>query len=212
MKTNKPVIYLIAFLLINAMLLTSCKKDSAPGTPAQAFPAPIVNIAPQSMIDSLVARGATIYSGTTPPIVNGIYLMTPDSCTYDNSPSNSAGSIYADYKFRFSGQDNAAFTLTVEQKAIATGVLNAAPVATYISGSGNNFSIFTLRNQSAAGIQGEIFNVFSGTLTSTGIKGLQNVLYVRSKGADPYNLLAVAGTVRVFINGGAGTAIKSDTF
>ncbi|MEO7048524.1 MAG: hypothetical protein ABI091_24710 [Ferruginibacter sp.] len=214
MKNIKKAVPIIVVIFLNVIFLSSCKKDSSPGAGSgpETYPTPIANIAPQSMIDSLKARGANIYSGTTPPIVNGVYLMTPDSCTYDNSPGNTAGAIYADYKFRFSAQDNSSYTITVEQKILPAGTLSAAPVSTYISGNGNNFSIFTLRNQSANGISGQIFNVFSGTLTATGIKKLQNILYIRSKGSDPNNLLAPAGTIRVFINGGQGTAINSATF
>lgn len=203
---------LFTAVILTSILVSSCKKDDNNSPGPDQFPAPIANIAPQSMIDSLRARGSHIYSGTTPPIVNGIYLMSPDSCTYDNSPSNSAGNIYSDYKFRFSNQDNSAFTITLEQKTYPGGLVSTAPASTYISGSGNNFSIFTLRNQSAAGIPGQIYNIFSGTITSAGIKDLQNTLYVRSKGADPNNLLIPAGSVRVFINGGAGTAVNVSTF
>ena len=128
-----------------SILFFTFKKDNTTIS-GEKYPTPISNLVPQSMIDSLRARGTNIYSGTTPPIVNGIYLMTPDSCTYDNSPSNSAGSIFADYKFRFSAQDNTAYTLTLEQKVLPAGTLNAAPAYTFISGSGNNFTIFILQN------------------------------------------------------------------
>lgn len=203
-------VYLI-LLIVGAIVFSSCKKDNTTIS-GEKYPTPISNLVPQSMIDSLRARGANIYSGTTPPIVNGIYLMTPDSCTYDNSPSNFAGNIFTDYKFRFSAQDNTAYTITVEQKASPAGTLNAAPAYTYISGSGNNFTIFILRTQSAQGIPGQIFNVFSGTLTANGIQKFQNSLYIRSKGSDPNNQLASAGTIRVFINGAPGLAANSSTF
>lgn len=211
MKYLKKHSTLLMLVIIAACSFVSCKKSDNPA-PAEVYPTPISNLVPQSMIDSLRARGVNINSGTTPPIVNGVYLMTPDSCTYDNSPGNYTGTIFTDYKFRFSGQDNAAFTVIVEQKALPSGTLSSTPVSVYISGSGNKFSIFVLRTVSPGGIQVQQFNILSGTLTAGGIQNLQNSLYVRSKGSDPGNTYPAAGTVRVFINGGAGMAATSATF
>ncbi|RYY54477.1 MAG: hypothetical protein EOO09_14125 [Chitinophagaceae bacterium] len=176
------------------------------------FPEPFSALAPQSLIDSLRSAGTMIYDGNTPPVINGIYLMSPDSCTYDNSPGNSRGQLYTDYKFRFSEQDNNAFTIKLEQKAIPANTVNPLPVKTYISGSGNNFSIITLRTKSLSGVDVENINIFSGTLTTGGIRNLQNTLYIRSKGNDPNNTVAPAGTIRVFITGRAGLAVTQTGF
>jgi hypothetical protein len=164
------------------------------------------------MVDSLRAAGANIYDGTTPPIVNGIYLMHPDSCIYDNSPGHFTGTLFDDYKFQFTGQNNSLYTINVAQKAMSTGTLSSTPAYTYISGSGNNFSIFILRTSSPSGITVQQFNVLSGTLTSTGIQNLQNTLYMRSKTGDPANTIVAAGTIRVFVTGVPGLATISATF
>ncbi|MGG9964413.1 hypothetical protein [Ferruginibacter sp. SUN106] len=214
MITQRNAAQLFVLMIVSVFIFTSCKKSSNTDTNGntETFPAQISNIAPKSMIDSLRAVGVNVYSGTTPPLVNGIYLMTPDSCTYDNSPGNFAGTIFTDYKFRFSAQDNAAFTIMVEQKAMPAGTLSSTPVSTYISGSGNKFSIFLLRTITPSGITVQQFNVLSGTLTASGIQNLQNTLYVRSKGSDPGNIYPPAGTIRLFVTGRSGLAANSTTF
>lgn len=189
-------------------IITSCKKEKK----EDVFPTPIANIISQSMIDSIRAAGATVHSGTSPAIVNGIYFMHPDSCIYDNSPANFRGTLFTDYKFRFSNQDNNLYTILVEQKAIPSGTLSTTPVSVYISGSGNRFSIFLLRTSVPSGISVQQFNVLSGTLTANGIQDFQNTLYLRSKGSDPGNTLPPAGTIRVFVNGAPGLAVNSATF
>lgn len=215
-KSGKNFSLFISNMLV--LFFSSCKKDNdtnlnpTPEPNPNSFPAVISNIVPQTMIDSIRATGAAVYAGSTPAIVNGIYLMHPDSCVYDNSPGNFTGTIFTDYKFRFSNQDNTLFTLTVDQKSIPAGVLSSTPVSTYISGTGNNFSIFLLRTVSPGGVTVQQFNVLSGTLTSTGIQGLQNTLYLRSKGSDPTNSLPPAGTIRRFINGGNGLAANATDF
>jgi len=213
MKKSSALIKWTAVFYSLFLVLGSCKKSNdLPAITGEIFPTPVSNQISQSMVDSLRVRGANVYSGTTPPIVNGIYFMHPDSCIYDNSPSNFAGTIFTDYKFRFTNQNNTSFTLNVEQKAIPAGTLSTTPVSTYISGSGNNFSIFVLRTISPGGIQVQQFNVLSGTMTAGGIQNLQNTLYVRSKGSDPGHTYPAAGTVRVFVTGVPGLAATSATF
>ena len=211
--TKSAGLNIAAVIFLGLITMQSCKKsDSASNNNNDAFPTVIANIAPGSMIDSLRNTGALVYGGSTPPIVNGIYFMQPDSCVYDNSPGNFTGTLFSDYKFRFSNQNNTAFTIGVEQKAIPAGNLSPTPAQTFISGQGNNFSIFILRTVSPSGIPVEQFNVLSGTLTAAGIQNFQNTLYYRSKGSDPGNTLPPAGTIRRFVNGGAGLAVTSTTF
>lgn len=209
---KNSVFYLKLFIVAGASILYSCKKSSDTQPTGDGFPAPIAVNVSQSMVDSIRNSGGLVYSGTTPPIVNGIYLMSPDSCIFDNSPGNYTGTIFTDYKFRFSTQNNTTYAITVEQKAIPAGTLSSTPVSSYISGSGNNFSIFLLRTITPSGIQVEQYNILSGTLTSTGIQNLTNTLYVRSKGSDPGGIYPAAGTIRVFVTGGNGLAATSATF
>lgn len=214
MSKFKTALRNILLVVLTGFFVSSCKKSDTPNTPSNnnIFPTPISNLAPQSMIDSLRASGSVINSGTTPPIVNGIYLMQTDSCVYDNSAGNYTGTLFADYKFRFSNQVNSTFTISVDQKNLISGILNSTPVYTYISGSGNDFSIFILRTTSPGGITVEQFNVLSGTITSAGIQNFQNTLYMRSKGNDPGNTIVAAGTIRRFVNGGAGIAVTTTSF
>jgi hypothetical protein len=213
MKKLKNASSGIIILTAATLSFLSCKKskdDTAPA--ADIFPTPIQSMITQSMVDSLRAAGANIYSGTTPAIVNGTYFMHPDSCTYDNSPGNFAGTLFVDYKFRFSAQDNSTFNITIEQKNMSNGTLSPTPASSYISGDGNNFSIFILRTVSPMGVPVQQFNVLSGSLTAAGIQNFKNVLYIRSKGSDPGNTLPPAGTIRVFVNGAPGLAANSSTF
>ena len=213
MMNKNSISYFLCALVLTLSLL-SCKKETndSKSPDKTEFPAPIANIAPQSMIDSLRAVGVKVYAGSTPNIVNGIYFMHPDSCVYDNSPGKYTGTIFSDYKFKFSNQDNNLFTIAVEQKVIPAGTLNATPVSTYISGNGNDFSIFILRTVTPSGIKVQQFNVLSGTLTPKGIQNLQNTLYIRSKGNDPNNTIPPAGTIRLFINGASGLAVNATDF
>lgn len=211
MKVKSKIIFNYSVFFM-ALLFSSCKKSDSTNNNTKNFPTPINNIVSQSMIDSLTRAGAAIYAGTTPPSVNGIYLMHTDSCVFDNSPGNFAGTLFVDYKFQFSNQDNSQFTIQVAQKDIYSGIINPLPANIYISGNGNNFSIFMYSMLTPTGITVQKYNILSGTVTSTGIQNFQNTLYLRSKGSDPSNLVAPAGTIRVFKNGAPGLAVLSSTF
>jgi hypothetical protein len=211
MKNSPKRTQLLLLIIVSGLVFSFCKKDDSTNN-TDTFPTPISNIISQSMIDSLTADGATIYAGTTPPTVNGIFLMHPDSCIYDNSPGQFAGALFDDYKFNMSNQNNSLFTISVAQKDVVSGILNSTPVSTYISGSGNNFSIFLLRTSSASGIAVRQFNVLSGTLTQSGIQNFQNTLYLRSKTGDPTNTIAPVGTIRVFVTGKTGVATVISSF
>ena len=152
MNNFKSTPYLIFIFFAWVVIFASCKKSST-STPLKidTLPTPISNIVSQSMIDSLKAAGATVYEGTTPPTLNGIFLMHPDSCIYDNSPGQFKDQLFDDYKFDFTDQNNTLFTISVAQKDMASGKLSAPPVLTYISGSGNNFSVFLYRTSSPTG-------------------------------------------------------------
>lgn len=213
MKKTNRFLPIALLLLTGIIFLTQCKKSDNGDTPQpDTFPTPIRSFISQSMVDSLRRAGATIYSGVTPPIVNGIYYMHPDSCIYDNSGGGFTGTLFADYKFKFYNQDNTAFTLNVDQKNTSSGALNPTPAAVYISGNGSSFSVFVLRTITPGGISVEQYNVLSGTLTANGIQNFQNVLYVRKKGSDPTGSYPPAGTIRVFVTGAPGLATVSTTF
>lgn len=212
MNKLKNVMPWLCFAAVGCLAFSSCKKSNDNIAATDMFPAPIQSRVTQGMIDSIRTAGGTVYSGKIPAIVNGIYFMHPDSCIYDNSPGGFAGTLFVDYKFRFSAQDNSTFNITVEQKNMSTGALSPTPASSYISGDGNNFSIFVLRTVSPTGIPVEQFNVLSGTLTAGGVQNFKNTLYLRSKGSDPGNTLPPAGTIRVFVNGAPGLAANSATF
>jgi len=204
----------LIILAIFAVVFSSCKKDDTTALPANTdvLPAPVSDFVSQSMIDSLRSAGATINTGVTPPVANGIYLQTHDSCIYDNNNPASVGALFSDYKFKFSNQNNTAFTVDVAQKTVPGGAISSTPVYSFISGSGNKFSIFIIRTTTLNGTHVQQYNVLSGTVAAGGIQDFQNTLYMRSKENDPTNTVVPAGTIRVFVTGAPGLATTSSTF
>lgn len=204
----------ICIALLFGSALPACKKSggSNNGNPGNNFSDSIRSIIPQPIIDSLRKWGLDINDGKTPPAIAGIYLLSPDSCEFDNSGYNTAGEIYDDYKIRFSQQDNTQLSIRVDRKDVGSDSDYASDsVATFISGNGNYFTVFAQEKGVESGVAYTSLGIYSGQITSSGIVGFQLAHYLKSKDPDPGNVLISVGSTRIFTNAG-GPAVPVGTF
>lgn len=183
-------------LLAIPVLLTACKKEKK--TNPNGLPTVINTIVTQAQIDTLKKHGTIINEGTTPPTVSGIFLLSPDVCSYDNSGENFSGTTFDDYVYKFGNQNTAKFTVRVDYADTQGGDTGADSTATYISGNGKLFTIFAQSSGVESGINYTNLEVISGEVASGGIANFQLTDYLSSKGADPDNKLEPAGSTRIF--------------
>ena len=206
------IIKSLAFLLLFT-LSQSCKKSSDNTTSnTTGFSDSINKIVTPAILDSLKSYGLVVNPGKQPPIINGIYLISPTYCIFDNSIGHDAGYTFSDYKFQFYGQDNTNLTIGLNYKNM-TGTDNASGVGAFVAGNGNFFTAFIDSKGIANGINYEDIMIISGEVTTSGISHWQNALYRKSKGYDPNNTLINVGDCRIFtIGSGEGTATKTSTY
>lgn len=207
---------LLFCITLSIGVISSCKKKQQTTDTTGLgpnFPVVINTIVTPAILDTLTKHGTIVYNGLNPPTVNGIYLFSPDLCLYDNSSSKAAGTLFTDYKFKFSNQNTAQYTINVDLKAVNSNVVDAASAnsSTFLSGNGNFFSVFSQTTGVLSGISYKSLDVYSGEMLSGNIKNFQHTIYLVSKGADPNNLLAIAGTIRVFADKDA-TSESQTTF
>lgn len=199
---------------IVCIAFASCKKDKGGNNNklGSTFPQGVNNVITPDVLSKLKAAGATVNDGLTPPTVNGIYLLHPTYCAYDNSSDNAQGSIFDDYRFKFSSQNTSAFTISAEYKDIDSGTdFGADNSATYISGTGNLFTIYAQTTGTEDGISNTQLQLISGEISANGVKNLQLTVYLTSKGNDPDGELAAVGTTRIF-NDQDGSSETQTTF
>lgn len=207
----------LGLIAVCIFLSPACKKNNGSGsstnTNGNNFSDSIKSLVPQPIIDSLRSWGMNIHDGQTPPSIAGIYVDSPNVCTFDNSVDHEAGRRFEDYKFRFSAQDNATSTIQADRKSIDGSQFDAATdsVATFISGSGNFFTIFAEEKGVGSGVSYTSLELFSGQITTAGIAYFQNGYYMKAKGPDPGNLLVPVGTSRIFIDADS-LAVTSATY
>jgi hypothetical protein len=199
-------------VLMCAMVGISCKKRS-PVKPVvnplgPNYPSALNAIVTPAIIASVESHGTIIYDGLTPPLINGIYLLSPDSCIFDDSGYNYAGTLFDDYKFQFSSQDNTASTVTFAFKDIKVGTdAGSNSTATYISGTASSFTVFSENSAVSNGVSNVQLSIISGVLQNGYIQNLQWASYLVSKGNDPNNVLEPVGSIRIFVDedGESGT-------
>lgn len=142
----------------------------------------------------------TIYTGTTPPNVEGTYFMDPAVTVYCEDQGYGGydpGDVVASSYIIFSNQNTKKNTLDYNEES-TTGTSWASGKGAFISGSGNNFTAFFNTEGETNGIYTKEALVISGTKTSSGIKNLYYAFVMVDKGSDPNNDLMNIGIFRVF--------------
>lgn len=183
---------LVFALFALSVLIVSCsKKDDA-----SAQQKKIDNIIPEKYLDTLKKLGITIYTGTTPPNVEGIYSISPVKSLASNVPGDVPGStFFANAKVKFYEQNNTDFDIKVLGRSILN--INDSSLSTAISGSGNNFSVYgKLRTYSGANTA--VFGVvISGELDGTSIKNFVWGLINIDDSQDPGHAFIKEGQARL---------------
>lgn len=163
-----------ATVLLSFLFLFSCKKDKdESGRPGGNKT--ITEVIPAEFVNELKAGGMKLYTGNTPPEIEGIFEIKPyrfDFANYTADPVPPAKGFVYGYTLRvqFSGQKadgsinvlfNTSFYNTLQDP--------------FITGEGNNFSVcFNHSSDShGANFRSNYEYVISGTLDGNTIKNLQ---------------------------------------
>ncbi len=162
------------------------------------FPTVINTVLTPGILDTLKSHGSVINDGLTPPSLNGIYLVDPNYCTFDNSGDNRAYSLFDSYKYQFYNQNNATYAIQVNYKDINGGDAGSDVSSTYISGSGTLFTIYAQTTGIEDGINYTSLQIISGQIGALGVTNFQLSDYLVSKGDDSSGVLEPVGSTRIF--------------
>ena len=166
---------LIACTLCIILLFDSCKKKS----PEPTLSAKIQQIVPATLLNNLKVKGMPINEGLNPPNIEGVFVSNPHTLEvpYAGDP-NSKGYVFNSLVLRFSNQNSKELSVNIDTKSSSTV---ASGIGGFISGTGNKFSIFaelSVQNGTATGKQ---VRIFSGEITSQGIKDFYSTLVFTEK-------------------------------
>lgn len=154
------------------------------------IPYQVNNIITKDLISQFEESGMTIYKGFSPPDITGNYYL--------NSLTNLAtGDKYKAYSYQFFNQKK---DFSIELK-YASNTSDAAGKGAFISGSGNDFSVFCEMedniNDNGTMVYIKTLNVYSGEISESGIIYYQNGFIVVDKTNDIYNDFMNIGESRI---------------
>lgn len=183
-------------IFVLSVIIFSCKKDKEKNPLGAGYPQALSKVLTPVIIDSLQSRGVTVNRGLTPPVINGIYYLSPNSCSYDNAWTKSAGKFFSPYKLQFSNQNNGT-SIAYAYKSVS-GNDTGGDANAFITGSGDAFTVY-------AQIPGSVDSVstytnlvvISGTVKNGIINNLKQAQYLSSKN-DRYNRVVPVGTMRIY--------------
>lgn len=164
----------------------------------------IENVIPEDLVDKMSEK-INIYRGTNPPTVEGCYLVDPFVTVYCEDEGNGGyevGEVMNSHIIRFMNQDNDYQTLDYTGRSYNATITEEGNGA-FISGSGNNFSVFfsTIGNtitDNGNNVSHKTALIISGTKTSSGIKNLYYAFVLIEKSGDVDGELMKEGIYRVF--------------
>ena len=138
-----------------------------------------------------------IYDGKNPPNIEGTYYLSPQMLIGSSISSDQIGKVYASERQKYSNQDMTKKTIDMVRVS-DTGTEWSKGSGAYISGSGNNFTIYFDQIGETSGIPYKWAYIISGTKTATGIKNLTCGFFMKEKGYDPDHRIVEVGTFRFF--------------
>ena len=163
----------------------------------------VTDLYSQAQLDALEAIGFQFNFGDDPPSIEGSYLISMLSAQATSVPNDLVTPFtpFADREIRFFNQNNE--TLTIETISRDFGNIrdsNAQGTGSFISGSGNDFTVFLITENNRDGIINLTTDTYSGTIGAQGIENLQYAVFQLDDTGDPGGLLIPNDTGRLFID------------
>lgn len=157
-------------------------------------PASLSTLYTESQIAALEALGIQLNFGDSPPDVDGIFRMDPLAlqATLDPNDSLGIGDVLTPLNVIVSNQNNSSLTNQLSV-IIDASTVDIDVQSSFISGSGNAFTIFSLAVVTTDDSTFETREVFSGNVTAFGIENLQWVPLVLNDEGE-----AISGVGRLF--------------
>jgi len=179
----------------SAVVISACESSSDSDDPDSGeVDTRLDNVVPKDIRDKM-GRYITFYNGVNPPNVEGVYLMSPDILVYSSDNTFSIGDVFSDLYFRLSNQNSKNNTIDYQENQ---GKQTQVGSGAFISGEGNNFTIFFNNTGKIYDIKVKTAMVISGTKTSSGIANLRYALALIDKDPDPDNIAMEIGEFRIF--------------
>lgn len=208
-------IYTLLLVLGSVFTLNSCYEseisflDSAEELGFTGSEDDIIQFLSRDAYENLLALGVTVHTGSTPPLLNGQYLMSPFILSNSNISGDEIGNQYAHNITQISNQNNE--DLSVDYYGFQVDdngsiVTQEYGVASFISGNGNNFTVIIKTESSSTDSQNntvimDMGIAITGTLYNGYIQNMEYAFIVIDKTGDVNDEYVEIGEGRLFVDG-----------
>ncbi len=153
----------------------------------------------ESQIAAIESIGLQLNLGSNPPNVEGTFSFEPQLLQASTVPNeaNEIGDTFDGLEFTFSNQDNEDLTLDFSASETST---NVVATSSFISGSGNAFTVYLVAEVTLDGHTFESTETYSGVVSDGGILNLQRALFVIDDRGDPNDAIIANDSGRLFID------------
>lgn len=195
---KKLNLLLMGILFSGGMMLSGCVNADNPVDPKPEKPQVderVEQVIPEE-IRTEIEQFIPIYDGVTPPNVEGSYYMDPEALIGTSLSYDQIGKHFSSEYQKFSGQDMVKNTINMV-RVQGGGSEWMKGTGAFISGSGDNFTIYFDMEGESSGIPVKEAIVLSGTKTPAGIKNLTWGFILKEKGDDPHGYVVPVGSFRI---------------
>ena len=197
------ILFTMLAFVVGAFVLTGCKKcdcekdDDKVEVDERGLTRDIRTLIPEDILNEVEDMGMPIYGGNTPPDITGTFFVSPTILLASNFNDNEKpGKQFTDARIVFSEQNNKDLTVKVLQIQSST---EGEGVGGFLVGTGKNFTVFVgLTNVDEHGHRYKSAMLYSGTMSSEGIRNMYLSTVMVNDGGDPYNDLIGNGQGRLF--------------
>jgi hypothetical protein len=185
----------IVLWLLMPILITSCLNEGDETIVLDEVN-PIDKVIPVD-IRGLLEESMPIYSGSTPPNIEGTFLVSVNELVSSSLTADDPGDIFNDLTLNFSNQDSKKNLLSYKEKQNDS---SSSSDSVLIVGKGNDFTAYFTAKGISSGIKTKEATIISGTISSKGIVDFYYAFVMLEKGSDPENQLIDEGSYRVFMD------------
>ncbi|MBS4012579.1 MAG: hypothetical protein KGZ97_02295 [Bacteroidetes bacterium] len=203
MKTSSNI-KLIAFVIALFTIFTACKKDDR--IEDNGLTREINDLVPTKILDDMKDLGMPIFGGGNPPDIENIYIASPFILLNSNRSGDQIGQQFADYKVKFSSQDNEALTVNWDY---INGPETGTGLAGFIVGDNNQFTVFAELISTAYDSSAKLVVVLSGKKVTAGIQNLHYAIFMLDNYGNPGGYWINNGDGRVCYDSDGSSEITS---
>ena len=178
----QSMLMLMAAIMMALVTLTSCveddKNDDDKELNKDGLTEDVLKLLQGGSLEKIKELGMEINGGNKPPNIEGTYLVSPYRTIKSTLPGDSwLNLVMVDATLIFSEQNTSKLTVSTYFEQLS-GVEEGKGTGSFITGSGNKFTVFVKMAKTLNGIPYEAIYVFSGEISSSGINNYQNVYIV----------------------------------